>query len=85
MSAAGSCYVVEEGKATEIPPWDINEDGRIDILDLIVVSQYFGQQIAPATKPDPDLNDDGEVSALDLMILVQHFGETTGLAALPVD
>ena len=56
--------------------WDINGDGQINIFDLVLIVQNFGQANPPA-----DVNRDGTVNIFDLIIVAQHLGElTTGLA-----
>ncbi|MDE0635914.1 MAG: dockerin type I domain-containing protein [Candidatus Poribacteria bacterium] len=49
---------------------DINDDGFVDITDLVIVSQNFGQR-GPGIAGD--VNEDGEVNVLDLILVVQHF------------
>ena len=49
-------------------PWDINEDGVVNILDLTFVASHFGEN-------SPDLNGDGIVNILDLTLVAQHIGE----------
>ena len=67
--------VVEGGLATG----DVNRDGRVSILDLILVSQQLGKRV-PANSP-VDVNGDGIVSILDLIRVSQEIGNTTGPAA----
>jgi hypothetical protein len=55
--------------------WDINRDGKIDIYDLILVAQYFGEDIAIPLYPNADVNCDGTVDLLDIILVAQHFGE----------
>ena len=45
---------------------DLNADGVVNILDLVVVANAFG-------KSDPDLNGDGVVNVLDLVIVANAF------------
>ena len=52
------------------PSRDLNGDGRVDILDLTLVSQYFGQYHAQA-----DVNGDGTVDILDLTAVAQCLEE----------
>ncbi|MDE0315722.1 MAG: putative Ig domain-containing protein [Candidatus Poribacteria bacterium] len=61
------------------PAWDVNQDGQIDIRDLIEVAQYIGE----TEKPDPraDVNGDGTIDIRDLLIVSQHLGESTETAA----
>ena len=63
----------------DYPAWDVNQDGRVSILDLILVAQDFGSD-AP-TNLRTDVNRDGVVNIQDLIIVAQHFGETTDSAA----
>ena len=56
--------------------WDINGDGQINVFDLILVAQSFGQG-----NPQVDVNNDGTVNIFDLIAVAQRLGEsTTGLA-----
>ena len=52
------------------PNRDLNGDGRIDILDLTLVSQYFGQ-----SHPQADVNGDGTVNILDLTAVARCLDE----------
>ena len=56
---------VAEGLATG----DVNRDGVISILDLILVAQQLGRRV-PAGSP-VDINGDGVVSILDLIRVAQ--------------
>ena len=56
---------VEEG----LPTGDVNRDGVISILDLILVAQQLGRRV-PAGSP-VDINGDGVVSILDLIRVAQ--------------
>ena len=58
---------------------DVNQDGRVSILDLILVAQQLGKRV-PANSP-ADLNRDGVVSILDLILAAQAIGNTTTSAA----
>ena len=52
--------------------YDLNGDGLVNILDLVLVGQNFGQ-----AHPQADVNDDGTVNILDLIAVAQHLGGTT--------
>ncbi len=56
------------------PPWDVVEDGEVNILDIATVAQEIGTN---TTEPDPrfDLTQDGLVDVLDLIFVGSHFGE----------
>ena len=60
------------------PAWDVNQDGRISILDLILVARRLGE--TASANSDVDVNDDGIISILDLIIITQHMGESTAAA-----
>jgi len=60
------------------PPWDVNEDGKVDILDLVLVGRYFGES-SPAN-PRADVNQDGIVDIVDLTLIGVHFGEVIDYA-----
>ena len=49
-------------------PADVNGDGKINILDLVMVANGFG-------KSTPDPNGDGQVNILDLVFVVQQFSQ----------
>ena len=60
-------------------PWDINNDGVVDLQDLILISSNFGSE-APET-PKVDVNKDGIVDIIDLLIVATHYGESTNTGA----
>ena len=55
-------------------PWDVNDDGTVDIRDLVLVAGQFGESGEGLTG---DLNGDGTVNIQDLVIVASHFGEAT--------
>ena len=57
---------------------DVNRDGRVSILDLILIAQQLGRRVA-ADSP-VDLNNDGVVSILDLILAARAIGNTTASA-----
>ena len=41
---------IEEGDgAGRFPPYDVNQDGKVDIFDLVLVGQHFGEKYINAT------------------------------------
>ena len=60
----------------EFLAWDVNRDGVVNILDLVLVVQNFDQ-----TDPQTDVNGDEAVNIFDLILVAQHFGESTSPAA----
>ena len=62
---------------------DVNRDGRVSILDLILVAQQLGERV-PAGSP-VDLNGDGIVSILDVILIARNIGSTTAPAAPAIE
>ena len=60
---------------------DVNQDGRIDILDFVLVVKHFGE--GPPTNPRIDVNKDGEVSILDLVWILRSVESNRETAAAP--
>ena len=58
---------------------DVNRDGTVNILDLVLVSSSFGQQV-PETGNPADVNEDGVVNVVDLVTVAGAIG---GDAAAP--
>ena len=58
---------------------DVNRDGKVSILDLILVAQSFGQAVTEGGNP-ADVNEDGVVNIADL---VKVAGALRGQAAAP--
>ena len=65
----------------QILPWDINNDGTVDIQDIILVSNNFGEK--SEVYPELDVNQDGNIDIIDLLLVAAHFGEFTSTAAPP--
>jgi hypothetical protein len=57
----------------KLPLWDVNQDGIVNIVDLIIVAQQIGKTNANNTYVD--VNMDGQVDILDLKIIFMHLGE----------
>ena len=64
---------------SEFLTWDINQDGQVNVLDLIQVAQRLGSSVPADHKAD--VNGDGIVNVLDLITVAQHFGESTTSAS----
>ena len=62
--------VVEERLTTG----DVNRDGRVSILDLILVAQQLGKRVSAGSTVD--INGDGVVSILDLIRVAQGIAES---------
>ena len=56
-------------------PWDVNNDGNVNVLDMIVIAQHWMETPeSPNWYPRADVNNDSVVNVLDLIIVGQHFG-----------
>ena len=60
----------------EMPPtpWDVNDDGTVNIQDLVLVAGQLGESGEGLTA---DINGDGVVNIQDLVIVASHLGEDT--------
>ncbi len=58
--------------------WDVNVDGTINVLDLILIARDFGKTVFVNSRTD--VNGDGVISILDLILVAQHMGESTAAA-----
>jgi hypothetical protein len=64
-----------------LPAWDVNQNGVVDILDVVIVGSHFGQ--SPPKDARADVNKDRLVNILDLALVAGHFGERTIPAGPP--
>ena len=58
---------------------DVNRDGQVSVLDLILVARHLGEDAS--ANPQADVNNDGVINIQDLIVVAQHLGESTGAAA----
>ena len=58
---------------------DVNQDGTVNILDIILVAQNLGQK--SPSNPRVDVNKDGQVNVLDLVFVAERLGEKVVSAA----
>ena len=56
-------------------PWDVNADGAVNILDLVQVTNQFGES---GTGLSGDVNMDDQVNVLDLVEVASYIGKTHG-------
>ena len=62
-----------------VPKWDVNRDGEVNTLDLILVAQDIGK--TSGTHLRTDVNSDGTHDIQDLVLVASHLGELSGPAA----
>ena len=78
---AGTEYTVNRPDArivVQVPPWDVNRDGQVSVLDLIVVGQAFGK--SAVLNRHTDVNRDGKINIADLVLIAQHIDEASAAA-----
>ena len=63
MSTVRSDNSIEEPSEN---PADLNSDGSVNVLDLVIVANAFGED-------SPDVNGDGTVNVLDLVLVANAF------------
>ncbi|MDE0084693.1 MAG: sulfatase-like hydrolase/transferase [Candidatus Poribacteria bacterium] len=66
--------VSEQVSVPQTLPWDINNDGIVDVRDLLLVSNSFGTETPE--HPKVDVNKDGKVNIIDLLYVASHLGES---------
>ena len=71
--------IVVDGDGSTKPAWDVNQDGQVNVLDLILVAQYLGEDAS--VNPRADVNGDGTINVLDLIVVAQYLGESTETVA----
>ena len=69
----------ERDFATLFLPWDVNNDGIVDIQDLLLVANSFESDTLEY--PKVDVNKDGHVDIIDLLFVASHLGESSNAAA----
>jgi hypothetical protein len=63
---------VSDGSVTICPDWDVNLDESVNVLDMTLVGQHWGETGA-AHWIRGDVNRDGEVNVLDMILIGQHW------------
>ena len=71
-----NCKIIPGNVVVELrTPWDINQDGVVDVYDLVILAQHFGEQIVEPIEPNPDVDGNGVVDLLDFALVGKYFGE----------
>jgi hypothetical protein len=63
---------VTPGSVTVAPDWDVNLDLSVNVLDMTVVGQHWGETGA-AHWIRSDVNRDGAINVLDMILIGQHW------------
>ncbi len=74
LLASTANYAQAETDIETLRAADVNADGVINILDLVLIASHFG--VAEAQTPNPDVNGDGSINVLDLVLVANRLGET---------
>ena len=65
------------------PAWDVNEDGDVDITDVVLVVSALGQSGTGITNERTDVNGDGTVDNADVLLVTDNLDPLTeGVAPL---
>jgi hypothetical protein len=78
VGAGASVVAIAQIQPTRAAPFDVNNDGTVDIADLVLVASHFGEVGAGITG---DVNGDGRVNIFDLVLVGARFGERLVVAA----
>jgi hypothetical protein len=68
----GFTATCEVTMASQYSGWDVNNDGQVNVLDLIMIGQHFAQTGSPGWISE-DINKDGQVNVLDMILVGQHW------------
>ncbi len=60
-------------------PWDVNNDGSVDVDDLLIVANSFESDTLEF--PKTDINQDGVVDIIDFLYVAAHLGESSDIAS----
>jgi hypothetical protein len=55
-------------------PYDVNNDGVVNVLDMISVGQHWGEEGTNGWIPE-DINSDGVINVLDIILIIQNCTE----------
>jgi outer membrane protein assembly factor BamB len=77
--AGGYVFTIGEGKvfafsAPAYPDWDVNQDGFINMGDIVRVGLHWGETGASGWIPE-DVNNDGMINMGDIVVIGIHWGE----------
>ena len=85
-TSSGTLKLIKQSPVVDVylDPWDVNSDGTVGILDLIIVASEMGRTIDGVVFGyNPDVNRDGLVNVVDLITVGSHFRESIGNPAAP--
>jgi hypothetical protein len=62
-----------DGSVTVAADWDVNLDLAVNVLDMTVVGQHWGETNATPHWIRADVNRDGAINVLDMILIGQHW------------
>ena len=65
-------YQLSDGRVKVETVPDVTGDGKVDILDLVLITRHFGT--VSAASQALDINGDGDIDILDLILVTRHLG-----------
>ena len=79
VGAGASFVAVAQIQPVEPPPFDVNNDGVVDVTDLVLVASNFSET---GVGVEGDVNADGVIDIFDLVLVAKRFGEDVSAAPL---
>ena len=76
LLALTASYAQEDTDLERLRAADVNADGIINILDLVVIASHFGETPTEDQPLNSDVNGDSNVNILDLVLVAGILGET---------
>jgi predicted deacylase len=68
--------VLSQESIPTYPPWDTNQDGKVNVLDVILIATAYGALPgSPLWDPRADVDADGRITIFDANIVLQHYKE----------
>jgi hypothetical protein len=59
------------------PRWDVNIDGVVNILDVVLIGLHWGETGTTGGWIAEDVYEDKAVNILDVVVVGLHWGETS--------
>ncbi|MYF97711.1 T9SS type A sorting domain-containing protein, partial [Candidatus Poribacteria bacterium] len=78
---ANATLVFADSTVTEVDERnnaDVNKDGVVNIVDLVLVAVRYGEKIVGDPFPNPDVNRDGIVDIYDIILVAQYMPPVAG-------
>ncbi|MDO4627627.1 MAG: YDG domain-containing protein [Planctomycetia bacterium] len=74
------CNGVDQSVSVKAFDYDLNEDGKVDILDLVEFAHHFNKNATESVIANAsDFNNDGTVDILDLVMFARNFNNATSV------